>query len=286
MTRVALGLVLAAAFTHATWNVLAKRVGGGPEFVWLFGVLACAIYAPLAAGVVIVQRPHIGVVQVGFIAGTAVLHVAYFLALQRGYRAGDLSLVYPLARGTGPMVSSAAAILLFGERPTAVAMAGTVLIGVGIYLLTSSPGSLRQAGARRAVGFALLTGAIIAAYTLWDKRAVSALGIPPLLLDWGGNLGRVAILTPVTLTRFDDVRRLWRMHRREIVWVAVLTPLSYILVLTALVFTPVSYVAPAREISILIGTAMGARLLAEGDAGRRRAAAGAMVVGVAALALG
>ncbi len=286
MTRVALGLVLVAAFTHATWNLVAKRVGGGPAFVWLFGVLACVIYAPLATAAVLVQRPHIGPVQVGFLAGTAVLHVGYFLSLQHGYRAGDLSLVYPLARGTGPMLSSAAAILLFGERPTAVAMAGTVLIGVGIYLLTSTPGSLRQAGARRAVGFALLTGAIIAAYTLWDKRAVSTLGIPPLLLDWGGNVGRVAILTPVVLGRFDEVRRLWRMHRREIVWVAVLTPLSYILVLTALVFTPVSYVAPAREISILVGTAMGARLLAEGHAGRRLAAAGAMVVGVAALALG
>ncbi len=286
MTRAALGLVLVAAITHATWNLLAKRVGGGPAFVWLFGVLACTIYAPLAAAVVLLQRPHIGAVQVGFITGTSVLHVAYFLMLQNGYRAGDLSLVYPLARGTGPMLSSASAILLFGERPTPIAMAGTVLIGVGIFLLMGNPGSLRQAGVRRAVGFSLLTGAIIAAYTLWDKRAVSALGIPPLLLEWGSNLGRVAILTPVALARFDEVRQLWRAHRREVLLVALLTPLSYILVLTALVFTPVSYVAPAREISILVGTAMGARLLAEGDAGRRLVAAGAMVVGVAALALG
>ena len=286
MTSTALGLVLVAAFSHATWNLVAKRVGGGPAFVWLFGVVAVGVYAPLAAGVALLGRPHIGLIQVVFLAGTSVLHVAYFLALQHGYRAGDLSLVYPLARGTGPMLSSAAAILAFGERPTPVAMAGTLLIGLGIFLLTGTPAGLRRAGAGRAVAFALLTGAIIAGYTLWDKRAVSALGIPPLLYDWCGNLGRVLILTPLALGRSGEVRRLWREHRREVLVMAVLTPLSYILVLTALVFTPVSYVAPAREISILVGTVMGARLLAEGDSARRLVAAGAMVVGVAALVIG
>jgi drug/metabolite transporter (DMT)-like permease len=286
MTSTALGLVLVAAFSHATWNLVAKRVGGGPAFVWLFGLVAVGVYAPLAAGVALLERPHIGLIQVVFLGGTSVLHVAYFLALQHGYRAGDLSLVYPLARGTGPLLSSAAAIVAFGERPTPVAMAGTLLIGLGIFLLTGTPAGLRQAGARRAVGFALLTGVIIAGYTLWDKRAVSALGIPPLLYDWCGNLGRVLILTPLALGRPGEVRRLWREHRREVLVMAVLTPLSYILVLTALVFTPVSYVAPAREISILLGTVMGARLLAEGDSARRLVAAGAMVVGVAALAIG
>lgn len=286
MTPAALGLVLGAAFIHATWNLLAKRVGGGPAFVWLFGSVSSLLYAPLAAAVVFIVRPHIGVVQLFFIAGTAVLHLVYFLMLQGGYRFGDLSLVYPLARGTGPMLSSAAAIVFFGERPTPIAIAGTVLVGAGIFLLAGNPAALRGAGARRAVGFAVLTGATIAAYTLWDKRAVSVLGIPPLLLDWGSNLGRTLLVAPVAFARFDAVRAVWRAHRREVILVALLTPMAYILVLTALVFTPVSYVAPAREISILVGTAMGARLLAEGDVRRRMFAAGAMVLGVTALAVG
>ncbi len=286
MTHAALGLVLGAAFIHATWNLLAKRVGGGSAFIWLFGAISTCLYAPLAAGVIVVVRPHIGVIQLVFIAGTAVLHLAYFLMLQSGYRAGDLSLVYPLARGTGPVLSTAAAIVLFGERPSPIAMAGTLLVGAGIFLLTGNPRNLGDTGARRAVAFAVLTGAIIASYTLWDKRAVSVLAIPPLLLDWGGNLGRVLLLTPAACARFDTVREVWRAHRREVILVAILTPMAYILVLTAMVFTPVSYVAPAREISILVGTAMGARLLAEGDAPRRLAAAGAMVVGLAALAIG
>lgn len=286
MTPAALGLVLSAAFIHATWNLLAKRVGGGPAFVWLFGSVSSLLYAPLAAAVIFIVRPHIGAVQLLFIVGTAVLHLVYFLMLQGGYRLGDLSLVYPLARGTGPMLSSAAAIVFFGERPTPIAIAGTVLVGAGIFLLAGNPAALRGAGARRAVGFAVLTGATIAAYTLWDKRAVSVLGIPPLLLDWGSNLGRTLLVAPVAFARFDAVRAVWRAHRREVILVALLTPMAYILVLTALVFTPVSYVAPAREISILVGTAMGARLLAEGDVRRRMFAAGAMVLGVTALAVG
>lgn len=286
MSHAALGLVLAAAFIHATWNLLAKRLGGGPALVWLFGVLSVCLYAPLTAAVLLVQKPHVGAVQLAFMAGTAVLHLAYFLVLQSGYRAGDLSLVYPLARGTGPMLSTAAAILIFRERPTPVAILGTVLIGVGIFLLASAPRALGRTDTRRAVGFAVLTGVIIAAYTLWDKRAVGALGIPPLLLEWSSNFGLTMLITPVALARFDQVRRLWRSQRRDVILMAVLTPLSYILVLTALVFTPVSYVAPAREISILIGTAMGTRLLAEGDAGRRMVAAAAMVLGVVGLAVG
>jgi len=286
VTPAALGLVLGAAFIHATWNLLAKRVGGGPAFVWLFGSVSSLLYAPLAAAVVFVVRPHIGAMQLIFIVGTAVLHLVYFLMLQGGYRLGDLSLVYPLARGTGPMLSSAAAIVFFGERPTPLAIAGTLLVGMGIFLLAGNPAALRGAGARRAVGFAVLTGATIAAYTLWDKRAVSVLGIPPVLLDWGSNLGRTVLVAPVALARFDAVRAVWRAHRGEVILVALLTPMAYILVLTALVFTPVSYVAPAREISILVGTAMGARLLAEGDARRRMFAAGAMVLGVTALAVG
>ncbi len=286
MTPAALGLVLGAAAIHATWNLLAKRVGGGSAFVWLFGSLTAVIYAPLAAATILLARPHIGVVQLVFLAGTAVLHLGYFLLLQSGYRSGDLSLVYPLARGTGPVLSVGAAIIVLGERPSPVVMGGALLIGIGIFLLAGNPASLRHPGARRAVSFALLTGAVIAAYTLWDKHAVSVLRIPPILLDWGGNLGRALLLTPTALARREEVRALWLTHRREVVLVAVLTPMAYILVLTAMVFTPVSYVAPAREISILVGTAMGSRFLAEGDAPRRLTAASAIVLGVAALALG
>jgi len=287
MTLLALALILAAAFIHATWNLLAKRAGGGPAFVWLFGALSALIYAPLAAAIIVLQRPSIGPAQAAFMLGSGLIHCAYFLVLQQGYKVGDLSLVYPLARGTGPMLSTVAAIVLFQERPSAVALAGAALVGVSIFVLTGSSGGAGRGGrGKAAVAFGLLTGAIIACYTLWDKQAVSTLMVPPLLQDWAANLTRASILTPVALRRWEDVRREWRTHRREVLGVAALTPLSYIMVLTAMVFTPVSYVAPAREISILVGTAMGARLLSEGDVRRRLAAAAGMVAGVAMLAIG
>jgi drug/metabolite transporter (DMT)-like permease len=152
--------------------------------------------------------------------------------------------------------------------------------------LTTNLSRLRETGARDAVIYALITGLFIAAYTLWDKQAVSHFAIAPLVLDWGANVGRVLLLSPFAIKYSDQTIVEWREHKYEAIAVAVLIPLSYILVLTAMSFTPVSYVAPAREISILIGTAMGTRLLAEGDVRRRLVAACAMVLGVVALAVG
>ncbi len=285
MTGLAIVLVLSAAFIHATWNLLAKRARGGAAFVWLFAALSAVLYAPVTIAILLIQQPHIGLVEFLCILGSAALHLTYFLILQQGYRKGDLSLVYPLARGTGPMLSTTAAILFFDERPTPAALLGTLLVTVGVFVLTGGTEKLNHARTRWAIAYGILTGTIIAGYTLWDKEAVSALLIPPLLLDYCSTLCRVGLLGPFALKHWKAVCAEWRNHRFEAIGVALFNPLSYILVLTALVFTPVSYVAPAREISILIGTFIGTRFLAEGDAQRRLLAAGAMVIGVVAIAL-
>jgi len=287
MTLFALLLVLTAAFFHATWNLLAKRVGdGGAVFVWMFGAFSALVYAPLAFIVIIFQESRLGPAALLFMFGSGVLHLGYFLLLQRGYAVGDLSVVYPLARGTGPLLATAAAVVVFGERPSTVALLGIVLIAAGVFLLTREPGSMGGAGLGRGAVYGILTGGFIAAYTLWDKQAVSALLIPPLLQSWATTLSSTALLTPFAARRREEVLTIWRNHKTEVLGVAILSPLSYILVLTALVFTPVSYVAPAREISILIGVLMGTSLLSEGNARQRLLAAGAMVVGIVALALG
>jgi drug/metabolite transporter (DMT)-like permease len=127
---------------------------------------------------------------------------------------------------------------------------------------------------------------MIASYTLVDKVAVAAWLIPPLVQDWAANLGRVLLMTPLALRLRADIAPTWRRAKKEVIAVALLCPLSYILVLSAMVFTPVSYVAPAREVSILVAALMGTHLLAEGDAGRRLAAASAMVAGIVCLAVG
>jgi len=286
MTGSALTLILVAAVIHATWNLLNKQASGHATFTWLVAVLSAVLYAPATITVIEVWRMKIDFVTVGMMAGSAALHTAYFVLLNQGYRLGDLSLVYPLARGTGPLLSSLAAILFLGERPSAIALGGALLIIGGVVILTTNLSQLRQSGAQDAVLYAVVTGLFIAVYTLWDKQAVSHFAIAPLVLDWGANVGRALLLAPFAIKYSDQAVIEWREHKYEAIAIAILIPLSYILVLTAMRFTPVSYVAPAREISILIGTAMGTRLLAEGDARRRLVAAGAMVLGVVALAIG
>lgn len=286
MTGWALTLILVAAVIHATWNFLNKRASGHATFTWLVAVLSALLYAPATITIIEVWNIKINFVVVGLMAGSAALHTAYFVLLNQGYRVGDLSLVYPLARGTGPLLSSIAAIIFLGERPSIIALAGALSIIGGAVILTTNLSELRQTGARDAILYAFVTGFFIAAYTLWDKQAVSYFAITPLVLDWGANVGRALLLTPLAVKYSDQTMLEWREHKYEAIACAVLIPLAYILVLTAMQFTPVSYVAPAREISILIGTVMGARLLGEGDVRRRLAGACAMVLGVVGLAIG
>jgi drug/metabolite transporter (DMT)-like permease len=286
VTELALVLVLLSAVAHAVWNFIAKRASGGPVFNWLFDMLSVVVWAPLGVLQVVLQPPHLGLVEVTFIVGSALLHLAYFLLLGQGYRLGDLSLVYPLSRGAGPMLSTAAAVLLLGEHPTPLALTGAALIGLGVFVLVGDPRQLHGSKAGPSVAFALLTGIVIAGYTLWDKQAVSAVGIPPILYFYLFTLTRAVLLTPYALTRLDTVRQEWRAHKRHALGIAALSPVAYILVLYALSVSPVSYVAPVREIGILLGAIMGSRWLAEGNARQRLLGALAMVAGVVALAVG
>jgi drug/metabolite transporter (DMT)-like permease len=224
MTGFAPALILTAAFIHASWNFLAKRVGGGAVFVWLFAALSAAIYLPIALGVYFWQRPSIGRIEVLFLLGSAVLHLFYFLLLQRGYAHGDLSVVYPVARGSGPMLATVAAVAILGERPTLPALTGAALIVAGVFLISGGLHALKKGRAGRSVAYGSATGVLIACYTLWDKVSVSTLLLSPIIVDYCSNLGRMVLLTPYGLKRRDEVIALWSRSRRDILWVALLTP--------------------------------------------------------------
>lgn len=286
MTSLAVVLVIIAAFAHASWNFFAKKACGGTAFIWLFASLSALIYLPLALWILFTQRPDIGWQVFAMIVTSAILHSFYFILLDKGYSIGDLSVIYPLARGTGPMLSTVIAIVLLGENPSIIAIAGTILIALGIIIITGSPQKFKDPASRKPMLFAILCGSCIAAYTITDKISVSILLVPPLFLDWSTNLGRVLLLTPYAIRNWDQVKYQWHNNKKEAIGVSILSPLAYILVLTAMVFSPVSYIAPAREISILVGTIMGAKLLAEEHLKLRLTGASAMVIGLAALALG
>jgi len=136
------------------------------------------------------------------------------------------------------------------------------------------------------VTFALLTGVAIAGYTLWDKQAVDEHALDPLTYYWGTNLANLLCITPWIVRRPDRLALAWRTSRGRAAIVGLLSPTAYVLVLYALVRAPVSYVAPARETSILLATGLGITVLGEGDRRRRGIAAAAIVVGITLLALG
>ena len=297
MSPTAITLILIAAVAHATWNLFTKQasVTGGTSFVWLISLAATAVYTPVVAVSLALAPPRLTALSWVFLAGTGLLQVGYFLFLQSGYRLGDLSLVYPVGRGTGALLAALAGIVLLGERPGPAGVAGIVLVVLGVLVLGvpggggGTPAGTRPAGgppASRAVVFALVTGVFIATYTLWDKYAVSTLRVPPLLQGYASLPVMALVLAPFALRSRQRTVRVWHGYPRQVAGAAVLYPLAYILVLAAMSFTAVSAVAPAREVSVLAGVLLGRRMLGEGGLARRLAAATAIAAGIVCIALG
>ncbi len=290
MTSLALLLLLVAAVLHATWNYWAKRAGGGLPFVYLVSILIVAGYVPVVAVYCTLKPVSLPWLALAVIFVSGCLKTSYSLYLQRGYRQGDFSLIYPLARGTGPLLSTVGAVWLLGERPSLLVIGGGFLVIGSIFYLT---GGIRWFGRRFESGasvnglrYGIISGFFIAAYTLWDRQGVSYWLIPPLLYDAGTALTQLCLLTPFAWRRRAEVVREWQEHRKHALIMTLAAPAAYVLVLTAMSFTPVSYVAPAREVSILIGAFFGVKFLKESDQRRRLWAAAAMVCGIVVLALG
>src|SRR5882672_994560 len=284
MTSAALCLVLLAALTHARWNSSAKYAAESRHFIWLFSAGSVLVYGPVVLAVLLVERPVFETRHWLALAATSVLHLLYSLSLQTGYRHSDLSVVYPIARGTGPLLSFIGAAILLGETPTTQSIAGLLLIVGGILLVAGIVGHHRRAP-RIGVFYGLLTGALIAAYTLNDGWAVKVLLISPFLIDFTGNLFRMVVLAPRAWRDRARVALEARLYRRPVIIVSVLGPLGYILVLFAMRMAPVSHVAPARELSTLVGAWFGSRLLREDSGPWRIAGAALIVAGVIALAV-
>jgi drug/metabolite transporter (DMT)-like permease len=293
---------------HAMWNVAAKKANGDDRFALLTVLLTVLLWAPVALWIGVEQVGRWGWREWAVLSASAALHVLYFTTLLKGYRAADLTVVYPVARGSGPLLAALAAVLLLGESLSAVALLGVLGVCGGVFLIAGGPGLWRQlqrgaagpqvdgaeasrdAAQRRRVLAGLrwggLTGALIAAYTVVDGYAVKVLLIAPVLVDYVGNVLRVPLLLATGLRSQAAFVQACRAQWRHALVVAVLGPLAYVLVLTAVTLAPLSHVAPAREVSMLFAALIGGRLLGEGDRGPRLAGALMMAVGVVALALG
>lgn len=284
MTLASLFLVVLASFIHAGWNLLAKRAASvGPVFVLACNLIACVAYAPWV--IWLLARGNLGGTRagIGFVLLSGLIHLAYSLCLQRGYQLADLSVVYPVAQGTGPMLSTLGAFLILGETPSGAGLTGLALIVAGI-LLIATQGKLAafaRHGGQAGIRWGAATGGLIAGYTVVDAYAVTALGIAPVVLDWFSSLLRFFLLLPLALAGPRHAMQAMRGHWRTALGVGLLSPLSYILVLAALAGgAPLSIVAPMREMSMMVGALMGMLILREAVGLWRLVGCGVLVAGV------
>ena len=300
MPTLAIALVLVAAVLHAGWNVLLKTSGDTLWTAVRLQAIGTAILLPIGIAAWLWNgMPAVPAEAFGLAIASGVVEAIYFVCLSAAYSRGALSLVYPLARGSAPLLAVAVGILVLGERlaPGALIGVGCLLLGI---LLVARPWQAIQAAGRAqrgAIGFALATGASIAAYSAIDRLGVRA--TEPWL--YGSILAvaatsflavavvvgrRTGFLAPTPPSAPLGQRRGTNIGRDAVAGILALA--AYLLVLTAYSLAPLATVAPLRESGIVLAAAWGSIRLGEA-AGRRQAtyrtaAAGLVVVGAILLA--
>jgi drug/metabolite transporter (DMT)-like permease len=288
----ALFLVLSAAVCHAAWNVVAHGVSrSGVPFLWWAALASTVLWAPLIPLTGGLGESGSGLL-LGFAIGagiSAVLHFGYMLVLQQGYARGRLSTVYATARGTGPALSAFLAVILLGEHIAPLAMVGIAVIVTGVVATGLIDRTPSVPGIRRRIDpsilFGVLTGIAIAAYTIWDAHALRTWGLSPVAFMVGCTAVEVLLYAPWAHRRRGELLGVVRAHWPRILAFGVLSPLSYILVLTAVTMAPVALVAPVREVSVVLVSLFGAIVLREGSAAKRITASVVVVGGVLMLTL-
>jgi drug/metabolite transporter (DMT)-like permease len=290
MPPIALALVLTAALLHALWNIAAKKAGGNHHFALMTVLMSVVLWAPVALWFGANEWQRWGLVEWGVLAASALVHVLYFTVLLTGYRKSDLTVVYPVARGSGPLLASVGAVLVLGEKISLAGATGILAVCGGVFLIAGGPRLFRGGDgaahhkALAGVRWGAATGALIACYTVIDGYAVKVLLIGPVLVDYVGNVLRVPLLALPALRDRAEFAQALRTQWKYALVVGGLGPLAYILVLYAVKMAPLSHVAPAREVSMLFAALIGGRLLGEGDRALRLVGAACIATGVIALA--
>ena len=289
----ALFLVLIGALIHALWNIAAKKAGGDSRFTFFAAFIMFVFWSPLCIWLGWNVVPTWGWLEWTVIAISGLVHWVYFICLLTGYRKSDLTVVYPVARGSGPLLSSGVAVIVFGEEFSTFGALGIAGVVIGVFLVAGGPALFRAAHdpskrerIKTGVYWGALTGALIACYTILDAWAVKVLMLSPILFDYWCNVLRMPYSVMPVLRNLPEAKRLWSLQWKYAAIVGVLSPVGYVLVLYAAKIAPVSHVAPAREVSMLFAALIGGQLLGESDRGLRILGACCIAAGVMALALG
>jgi drug/metabolite transporter (DMT)-like permease len=271
--------VLGAALLHALWNALLKS--GADKQLDAVGLAAGS------GAVALVAAPFFGTPAPAswpWIAASAMVHIAYFWLLAEAYRWGDLSFSYPVMRGGGPLIVTAAGAVAFGEVLAGVQLLGVLLVSGGI-LGFATHSARDPAAQRKSLVFALGNAAVIAAYTLIDAQGARLSGAPVAYAMWFFVANGVVITAVGALQRGREVpRHLSRTWRRTLGGGALATG-AYAIALWAMTLAPVALVAVLRETSVVFAAALGALFLKEPFTARRAAATLGVLAGLATLRL-
>jgi drug/metabolite transporter (DMT)-like permease len=279
-------LILFAATAHAIWNFLAKRFVENKQLIWFASILESLFLIPFVIWSIAAQGFPASSISLLFLLATGVLHLLYTECLLRGYRAGDFTVVYPLARGSAPLLSFAGAVVFLHEHASALAISGALLISLGIVLASGAASSIGKVRSQTSLMWGVATGVTIACYTIVDAYAVTKLMIAPLLVEYAETLFRALALSGKAWNQRNHLRTEFSHCWAAALCIAILWPASYIMALSAMKLAPVSHVAPVREMSMMIGMYLGAKFLQEHHVKRRLIGSALIVGGVAALALG
>lgn len=277
-------LVAAGAVAHASWNLILKRIGSStPTVLWWINLIGAVLIAPVGVASLVEADFEWHWLVLAAVCG--IFEVVYFLLLQRGYRDGDVSLVYPLARGTGPSLSVLGAILILGERPSLVSLVGVAVIVAGIAVISTAGSRTGTRAPLSSVLYGLGVGVMIACFTVWDGWAVGTLGLPPIGYFWMAIVVQAILFTPFAI-RGRNVLSSIQAHPVALAAIALLGPASYMLALTAVQLSSVAFVAAARESSVVLVALGGALFFGEKHVVQRVIGAVVVFTGVALLAVG
>jgi drug/metabolite transporter (DMT)-like permease len=293
----AFALVMVGALIHAGWNIVAKKAGGDARFTFYSGVIMALFWGPFCIWLGWHVVPTWTLREWGLITLSGMVHWVYFVCLLTGYRKSDLTVVYPVARGSGPLLSSGVAVVVFGEQLSALGLFGIVSVAVGVFFIAGGPALVRMlrsghgdaAQHRRVIAglfWGALTGALIACYTVIDAYTIKVIAVSPILFDYWCNIARLPLASLPVLRQPKSSWQQFLVQWKPAAIVAIFSPMAYVCVLYAITMAPVSHVAPAREVSMLFAALIGGHLLGESDKGLRIAGAACMAAGVMALALG
>ena len=288
MTGTALSIVLIAALLHALWNYLTKTSRNKIAFIWWAILFSTIIFFPMF----LYYWPKAGISAAGWgcIVATGVFHAFYFWFMGGAYQRGDLSLVYPLSRGSGPLFVPILAVLLLNEQLSALGVAGIALVIVGIFgihLRSFSVQSMREPFMAIRGGaslWAICTGGTIAGYSLVDKIGVHIVH-PPVYIYLLFAIALVLLTPSVLVNARRDLKKEWKINKIKILGVGFLELFTYLLILFALQISKVSYVAAVREVSIVFSALIGILLLREKNAPQKLFGAVLICSGVVLISL-